>query len=117
MSVKTVLILEDDLMLAESLKLDLEAIGLRVLGPAPDCSAALELLLRERPDLAILDTHLGTETCEVVIDECNAQAVPVVISSGHAADELPTFAMGLPLLGKPYLTDALPSLVARVQTV
>ena len=114
MAAKKVLVLEDDMIVADALKFDLEAIGIRVLGPAFDCSSALELLLRERPDFAILDTHLGSETCEVVLEECRAQNVPVIISSGHGPTELPTFALGFPLLGKPYLTRALPSLVERI---
>jgi DNA-binding response OmpR family regulator len=111
---QTVLLLEDDALAAEALRSDLEQLGLRVLGPASNCSQALEVLLRERPDFAILDTHLDEETCEVVIDECAALGVPVVIASGHRAEELPIFAMGFPLLAKPYLSDDLGTVVGLI---
>lgn len=114
MTPQTVLLLEDDASIAEGLRSDLERLGLRVLGPAADCSQALEVLLRERPDFAILDTHLGEETCEVVIDECAAQGVPVVITSDHIAEHLPVFAMGFPLLSKPYVSENLGTVVGLI---
>ncbi|MET3896988.1 hypothetical protein ABIB57_000925 [Devosia sp. UYZn731] len=46
-----------------------------------DCSAALELLWRERPDFAFVDTHLGSETCEAVLDECDLQEVRVIVTT------------------------------------
>ena len=115
MNPQTVLVLEDDALIAELLTIDLEAMGLRVLGPAYNCSSALELLLRDRPDFAILDTQLGPETCESVLDQCTVLGIPIVIASGHAASELPLFAVGLPLLRKPYLADDITALVARIQ--
>lgn len=107
MAATRVLVLEDEFLIAESLRGDLELLGASVMGPALTCSAALELLWRERPDLAILDTHLGSETCEVVLEECREQNIPVVIFSGHSPCELPAFAHGLPALPKPYLHDQL----------
>ena len=76
-----ILIVEDELHHGEQLKRVLEGRGHTVLGPAPDCSAALELIWRERPDIAFVDTHLGSETCEVVLEECDLQDVPVIITS------------------------------------
>lgn len=111
---RTVLLLEDDPVLAEGLRDDLTELGLNVLGPASNCSQALEVLLRERPDFAILDTHLGEETCEVVIDECALQGVPVVLTSGRRVEELPIFAMGFPLLAKPYLPEDLGTVVGLI---
>lgn len=110
-----ILVLEDEWLISEVLKEQLEDMGHQVLGPAPTCAAALEVLLRERPDAAILDTQLGSETCEVVLEECQRQGVPVVISSGHAAGSLPPFAMGLPLLPKPYEAATLQSVVTGLQ--
>jgi DNA-binding response OmpR family regulator len=102
-----VLVLEDEWLIAEELKTQIEELGHEVLGPAMTCSAALEILWRKRPDLAVLDTRLGSETCEVVLDECVRQGVPVIISSGHAVTQMPAFAGGLPVLPKPYSMDAL----------
>lgn len=114
MTPQTVLLLEDDALAAERLRKDLEEMGLRVLGPATNCSQALEILLRERPDFAILDTHLGEETCEVVIDECAALGVPVIVTSDHRPEDLPIFAMGFPVLTKPYASENLGAAVGLI---
>lgn len=111
----SVLLLEDDAIVAEGLRFDLEDRGFRVLGPALNCSAALEVLLHERPDFAILDTHLGSETCEVVLNECIAQKIPVAITTGHLANEMPGFASSFPLLPKPYLPEHLTEIVASLR--
>jgi DNA-binding response OmpR family regulator len=101
----SVLVVEDEWLIGEDLKDHLEVAGCEVLGPAPNCAAALEVLWRERPDLAIVDTHLGGETCEAVLEECSNQGIPVIISSGHDEPDLPTFARGFPYLGKPYTAE------------
>jgi DNA-binding response OmpR family regulator len=102
----SVLIVEDEWIIGEDLKDRLEQAGYAVLGPALSCSAALELMWRERPDIAFVDTHLGNETCEAVLEECDRQGVPVIISSGHGRQDLPEFAHGFPYLGKPYSSEA-----------
>lgn len=76
-----ILIVEDELHHGQELKRLLEGRGHTVLGPAPDCSAALELIWRERPDIAFVDTHLGSDTCEAVLEECDLQDVPVIVTS------------------------------------
>jgi DNA-binding response OmpR family regulator len=90
MAAQKILIVEDELHHGQQLKQVLEESGFAVLGPAPDCSAALELIWRERPDVAFVDTHLGSETCEAVLEECDLQEVPVIITSPDLAD-LPSF--------------------------
>lgn len=90
MAASSILIVEDDIQQAEVLKQALEALGHTVLGPARDCSSALELIWRERPDLAFVDTHLGSETCEAVLEECDHQSVPVVITIAED-DDFPSF--------------------------
>lgn len=90
MAASSILIVEDDAEQAELLKQALVALGHTVLGPARDCSSALELIWRERPDLAFVDTHLGSETCEAVLEECDHQSVPVVITISEK-DDFPAF--------------------------
>jgi DNA-binding response OmpR family regulator len=104
-----VLVVEDEWLIGEELKDQLEELGHEVMGPALNCAAALELAFRTRPDLAVVDTHLGSETCEAVLDEMAAQDVPVLICSGHSQHELPDFARGFPLLTKPFDRQAVQS--------
>lgn len=85
-----ILVVEDDAGQGRELKGALEALGHTVLGPAPDCSSALELIWREQPDIAFVDTYLGSDTCEVVLDECDRQAVPVIVTLPEEG-ELPQF--------------------------
>jgi len=101
MTTSKILIVEDNPEQAKALKQALESLGHTVFGPAPDCSAALELIWREKPDIAFVDTHLGSETCEVVLDECDLQAIPVIVTLAEAAN-LPHFcARRDQLAGKP----------------
>ena len=84
-----------------------------MLGPAPDCSAALELIWRERPDIAFVDTHLGSETCEVVLEECDLQDVPVIITSSDIHG-LPRFCGGRDRVLKPVDGIAVGTAIARI---
>ena len=78
-----ILVVEDEWLIAEELKDQIEQLGQEVLGPAFSCAEALEILRQERPDQATVDTHLGSETCEAVLNELSAQSVSVLICSGH----------------------------------
>lgn len=109
-----ILIVEDEFLVAEYLKDTLENLGHRVLGPAHNCAAALEVLWAERPDAAIVDTELAGQTCEVVLEECAHQSVPVVISSGHMIEMLPDYAKGFPLLPKPFDKDAVAAIASTI---
>ena len=108
-----ILIVEDELHHGEQLKRVLEGRGHTVLGPAPDCSAALELIWRERPDIAFVDTHLGSETCEVVLEECDLQDVPVIITSSDIHG-LPRFCGGRNRVLKPVDGIAVGTAIARM---
>lgn len=88
-----------------------------MLGPALNCSAALEHLFRARPDLAVVDTHLGSETCEAVLDELALQGVPFLICSGHGKADLPSFAQPFSLLAKPYTNETVEAALSQHQVL
>ncbi|WP_108395495.1 response regulator [Devosia submarina] len=113
MAASKILIVEDEAHHGQELKQVLEGRGYRVLGPAPDCSAALELIWRERPDIAFVDTHLGSETCEAVLDECDLQDVPVIITSIDV-DTVPLFCGDRGRVGKPVAVVAVDAAIARL---
>ena len=102
MSRDVVLIVEDEALVAERLKDTLEELGCEVLGPAPNCSAALEVLWARKPDVAFVDTHLGEETCDVGVEECDLQGVPVVITTGLRLADLPVLCQDRNYMAKPY---------------
>ena len=108
-----ILIVEDEWLIAEDLKDRLVALGHEVIGPAPDCSSALEVLFRTKPDFAIVDTMLGSETCVVVLDELRAQNVPFIICSGHATEVLPDYARPFRHLSKPYTDEGITAALTR----
>jgi CheY-like chemotaxis protein len=101
--VKTsVLIVEDEplvALLAEDFVRDL---GYHVIGIAPSVENALSMLAKHRPDIALLDYKLGSETSFQVAALCERLGIGVVISTGYAVEDIPEqFATG-PLVTKPY---------------
>src|SRR5215204_171408 len=54
----TVLVVEDNAIIGLDLQMTLEAFGCRVLGPASSNEHALEVLVHERPDAAVVDLRL-----------------------------------------------------------
>lgn len=111
MGASRILLVEDDPGHAQALKTTLESLGHTVLGPAANCSSALELIWREKPDLAYVDTFLGTETCEAVLDECDLQQVPVIMIMPDA-DQLPSFCNMRARLGTPATASAIETSMA-----
>ncbi len=59
----TVLLLEDEALIAVALQDDLEEAGYWVAGPFVSCASALAWLGDYRPDLAVLDTVLKDGPC------------------------------------------------------
>ena len=75
---RSVLLVEDDLLVAWDIEQMLTAAGVRVLGPASSVGAALALLKTERPDAAILDLKLRGELVTPVARKLRHMGVPFV---------------------------------------
>jgi DNA-binding LytR/AlgR family response regulator len=97
------MIVEDEWLLAEELRSDLENAGHLVLGMALNCKDALAILADRAIDIAFVDTQLGDETCEAVLEDCDKRGVRIVLYTAHVALTLPEFAQGREVLTKPYL--------------
>ena len=100
-----VLIVEDEWLIAEDLRGDLEERGYGVLGPVPSCEEAMNILRSGEVNLAVVDTELSDGTCETVLEECDRLGVPVIIFTGHS--EAPPYAATRPMLGKPHQQSSL----------
>ena len=100
---KTVLIVEDEFLIAMDLKLLLEGRGWCVLGPAATVEEALELLDDELPAVAILDVTLRDGIVTLLAEALRAQNVPFVVASAYSRPELigGQILAGAPNVGKP----------------
>lgn len=100
---RTVLLVEDELLVAWDMEQMLTAAGVRVLGPASSVSAALRLLKSDKPDAAILDLNLQGELVTPVARRLREMGVPFVLSTAYnhlRADNEDAFS-GVENLGKP----------------
>ncbi len=83
-----ILVVEDEFLIALDLEVTLETAGYRVIGPALNVSAALQLLKADRPDAAILDVNLAGERVTPVAEALRAMSVPFILASGYVAADL-----------------------------
>jgi DNA-binding NtrC family response regulator len=100
---RSVLVVEDELMVAWDIEQTLKAAGLRVLGPAASVSSALSLLKANTPDAAILDLNLRGELVTPVARRLRELGVPFVLSTAynHLRSEDDQAFSGVPNVGKP----------------
>lgn len=99
---KTILIVEDEYILAEDLGLLVQRQGGRILGPCPDVDCALKLLRgRVQPDLALLDVNLRDEMVFPVADILMEREIPFVFVTGYDGSVLPPAYAHVPRLLKP----------------
>lgn len=100
---RTVLLVEDELLVAWDMEQMLTAAGVRVLGPAASVDAALRLLKSEKPDAAILDLNLRGELVTPVARRLREMGVPFVLSTAynHLRAENEDAFSGVENLGKP----------------
>ncbi|AFL50564.1 DNA-binding response OmpR family regulator [Sinorhizobium fredii] len=85
---KTVLIVEDEFLIAIDLKLLLERRGWQVLGSVTTVQEALSLLGDELPSVALLDVTLRDGSVTLLAEALRAQNVPFVVASAYSKPEL-----------------------------
>jgi DNA-binding response OmpR family regulator len=113
---KTVLVVEDDALIAFDTVEELLNAGLEVIGPATSVSTALELLASTDCDVAVLDVNLGDETSAPIARELLSRGTPFIVVSGYSSEQHPPELQGAPMLSKPVFPGALVELVLSVGT-
>ncbi|MGH9593346.1 MAG: winged helix-turn-helix domain-containing protein, partial [Bryobacteraceae bacterium] len=88
-AMKKILLIEDDVDLYSLLKYNLEKEGFRLTG-ANTGRGAVELCLRERPDLIILDIMLpdsdGLDICKRIRKHAELQCAPIIFITARASE-------------------------------
>jgi len=99
---RRLLVVEDEYMMAEDLRRDLEKAGAQVVGPVPSVADALTVLAREEAiDGAILDVNLRGEKAYPVADALRERAIPFVLATGYEQWALPEAYKDVPRCDKP----------------
>lgn len=87
---RRILVVEDEYMLADELRAELQDVEAIVIGPVGQLDAATDLINAEpRIDGAILDVNLGGETVFPAADILAARGVPMVFTTGYDASSIP----------------------------
>ena len=98
-----VLVVEDNLLIAETICDLVEGSGGVVVGPAPTLNEGLRLLAEERPDGAFLDVNLGGTLSFPLATALGARGIPFVFMTGYDAGTIfPPEFRGVRRIAKPF---------------
>jgi len=108
----TILLLEDDLLLAMDMEDHLIHAGFEIIGPFGRIVDALDAIPRNVLSGAIVDLNLHGELSFPVIEALQQRSIPVIVCSGYAElPELKSRLDGMPLLPKPWNAQRLDRLI------
>ena len=112
-----VLLVEDEALVALTLKAQLESLGCQVVGSAQDADSAAEMARALQPDLAVVDLGLagssGTDAIRAITSETAARVI-VVTAYGPARAREAREAGASMALTKPVLVGQLAHAIAQV---
>ena len=100
----SVLIVEDDCIIATDLSETLHMAGAQVIGPAPTISDAIRLIDEDGIDAAVVDFRLGAETTNLIALQLAEKSIPYFFHSGSCEEVLKVFP-GTKIIKKPSRPD------------
>ena len=98
----SILVLEDEWLIAEDVARILRRLGYQVIGPALDPGTAEGLLATHHPNAALLDILVGQKTCYPLADILAKRGIPFAFATAFGATDLPERFAGCPLVTKPF---------------
>jgi len=105
---RSILIAEDEPLIAMMLEDFLDSLGHKVVGTADSVADAMEKIDQGGFEVAILDVHLkGGEHIWPVADRLSEAGIPFILATGGHIDPPPAEHAGAPVLAKPYTIDAI----------
>jgi DNA-binding response OmpR family regulator len=99
---RSVLVVEDEFLIATEMAATLEDAGYRVLGPAGSVAAAEQVLAAgHRPDVAIVDANLRGESSAPLVARLRELSIPFCVCTGYRNVDLKTTFGDVAALQKP----------------
>lgn len=87
---RRILVVEDDYMIAQDVRRDLEEAGAIVVGPAPTVDAALRLLdIGSEIHAGVLDVNLGKGKSFPVAEALERRGIPFLFATGYNSADIP----------------------------
>jgi CheY-like chemotaxis protein len=114
LSDKHILIVEDDFVTGELLRLGVERAGGIPLGPVGSGSAAIELAAREAPDAAILDVSLLDGTSVEAARYLESRGIPYAVLTGYSPRSVPPELQAAPYVEKPVTPQAVLQILREI---
>lgn len=109
-----VLVVEDEYMLADDLRSELEAAEAIVLGPVARLAAAIALIEAEPAlDGAVLDVNLGGASVFPAADLLLSRGVPIVFTTGYDASSIPARYAHVVRCEKPVAVSKVAAVIGR----
>jgi CheY-like chemotaxis protein len=110
----SVLVVEDEALIAMMLQDWLEKIGCETLGPAASAQAALDLLAAAEVDAAILDLSLQGESSYPVAATLRRRQIPFAFATGFGTEGIATEFRDVVIVAKPYGLDAVRTAIEQL---
>ena len=101
-SIRRVLVVEDETLVAMMLEEMLQELNCSVLGPAGDLAEAMGFAEKGEFDLALLDVSLRRTPSFPVADILQKRGIPFAFMTGYGAQDFPAAYQQLPRLSKPF---------------
>ena len=112
---RTVLIVEDEYMLADDLRQEMESAGATVVGPIADVAAALRALEQGAAiDGAVLDINLGGDPSFPIADELTGRGIPFLFTTGYDSHALPQRYQDIVRCEKPIAAGSIAASLSRL---
>ena len=111
---RTILIVEDEPLIAMMLEDFLESMGHSIRGTCDTVAQALEEADKGGFDLAILDVNLKGESVWPVAAALRAKGTPFVLASGGHVEPPPTEFKNAPMIEKPFTIDRVTPIIESV---
>jgi two-component sensor histidine kinase/DNA-binding response OmpR family regulator len=113
-TVRRVLLVEDEALTGMFMHDLLEELGYDVLGPITSVEQAMEAATKENICAALLDVNLRGEAIDPVAAALVARRVPIALVTGYSGDHIDAAFAGVPVLRKPVAPDAVRVLLQQM---
>lgn len=109
-----ILVVEDDPIIASSLKEDLEDFGATIVGPVKSVQQAISCIAEaDRLDAAVLDINLGGERAYPIANDLRRRKIPFVFLTGYDRTPVAVHFEDVPVFEKPADPEALADALLR----